>query len=44
VEQRSVTAFLHRNQQSTDVPIADLQSAGSFPLGELLLPYLVQHT
>jgi hypothetical protein len=26
------------------VPIADLQSAGSFPLRDLLLPYFVQHT
>jgi hypothetical protein len=43
VDQRSVAAFPHTNQQSPDVPIADLQSAGSFSLGDLLLPYLVQH-
>jgi hypothetical protein len=41
VDQRSVTAFLQSNKQSTEVPIADFQSVGSFPLGDVLLPYLV---
>ena len=44
VDQRSVTALPQTNQQTPDVPVADLQSAGSFPLGDLLLLYLVQHT
>jgi hypothetical protein len=43
MKQRSITAFPQLHQQATGVPIADLQSAGSFPLRDLLLPYLVQH-
>jgi hypothetical protein len=44
MDQRSVTALPQTNQQTADVPVADLQSAGSFPLGDLLLLYLVQYT
>jgi hypothetical protein len=35
MEQRSVTALTQTNQQSTDVPIADLQPPGRFDLGDL---------
>jgi hypothetical protein len=41
VDQRSVTAFLHSNQQSADVPIADLQTLGRFDLADLLALDLV---
>jgi hypothetical protein len=44
MEQRAVTAFAQLHQQTTDVPIADLQPLGSFDLRDVLLPYLVQHT
>jgi hypothetical protein len=37
----SVTTLPQLHQQTTDVPIADLQPSGSFALGDLLLPYLV---
>jgi hypothetical protein len=38
---RSVTALPQLKQQTTDVPIADLQPSGGFALRDLLLPYLV---
>jgi hypothetical protein len=41
MEERSVTAFAQLHQQTTNVPIADLQSSGSFALRDLLPPYLV---
>jgi hypothetical protein len=41
MEHRSVTVLPQTNQQSTDVPIADLQPSGSFHLRDLLLLDLV---
>jgi hypothetical protein len=43
MEQRSVTTFPQTNQQTTDVPITDLQPLGSFALRDVLPPYFVQH-
>jgi hypothetical protein len=41
MDHRSVTALPQLHQQTTDMPIADLQPLGSFDLRNLLLPDLV---